>query len=434
MIKNMFPKLFLLIIVFIISITSCKPFQSSSQRVSKLLVWSLLEDEKCHIWVIDPVAKTVNELSHDGATCDYGTAKINNEWKPFRLVKSDGEYVLELVELKSDDVTVIQQYPIPRFLTSEFQWGGEVIFVSGIEDSKERIFQINTNSGSIAPYIERENGFVSDPNISPDGTFLAYSYWDVPYKNRLDCQLTCFSIRYFVRKLSDGEEIDLLPLINDLSLVQSPHIQYHCQSSRWSKTGQYFAFQTGCESHTSIFVFDTTTSKMLPVFIHPDSVLSVSSEQNLLWTEKDELLYSVDGMYFLFDPKIATSTPLDTFSGFTYQNGYQPIWHDIVDNNMLGTVGGFKFGMEAEGISAIMVINLNGELVAIPTREISGYLLQAPKWSLSDSYIAAIASDVYSPRGITMAQIHIISTESDSESFNVSLELDVSSMDFAWIE
>lgn len=285
-----------------------------------LLVWGT-QDAQCILQVINPSTRRVmtsytsstEECRHQVLQIGDRAALVHLEPKAGRLTVYQFDLLGNLVPREEFANSAVE---FTSWLASD--WQGD-LYVSGIVNEIEQIYRLDIDADSMVP-VTNTAGMASEPAISPDGTRLSYLA-DPRATNRhqLAGGGPSNTQRYVVSELGTTQEMELSPYPDEPDFP-------HC-NLRWSPTGRYVAFDSGCANAFEPFqtiIVDISNRE-------PEAILEASSElfphvYVITWLSENEFIYAAKRdfppdnpvrshqQYFLYDLEANTSTEVRLFS------------------------------------------------------------------------------------------------------------------------
>ena len=244
--------------LFCIGILSACSFNQEQTQQDALLVWGRSEDNiGCSVWLIDPEHQSSKKILADAQTCNFTVANIDGAshlvyWEQLN------EIIIYAINMNDNKLSIQQVITLNDIEFSTLpQWDKEEnIYFGAIIDRVEQIVRVDQDTKTPSPLIKQDNGFATEPIISPDGRFLIYWTLDGPTNrtSRPHCITGCGSGYYHVYDIARVEDIPLLPFIRQIRDEQLA-LAYH-ENAQWCSTGQYLAFQLDVRGVGGILIFD----------------------------------------------------------------------------------------------------------------------------------------------------------------------------------
>lgn len=276
-----------------------------------------------------------------------------------------------------------------------------MIYFSGVMNSREQIFRFDTMENTFVPYLDTEEGFVTNPIISPSGKYLAYEVWvtDV-YNNRFECQLNCSTKFYRILNIEQEVVFDPFPLIKPFLAVSSNDL--HCDAT-WSPTGQYLVIKVNCLSNSAATMIVDVENNQIETALNNDdesfirSIAWVSDNEFLVYRGSAWLDKPTETGYWIYSTQTHTLQKDTHLPEYSTEGMYTIDFFDWSPDKMLAvgtTMVEADFNQEI--VSALVIAdmrNSDSETIYIPTevgkgKRISGGVGTQPQWSPSGAFIA----------------------------------------------
>jgi hypothetical protein len=301
------------------------------------------------------------------------------------------------------------------------QWGLDgMVYFGGILDSREQIYRFDTVEETLRPYLDTEEGFVTDPLISPSGKHLAYRVWKTTaYDNRFDCQLSCFKRVYRILDIEQNVIFDPLPLIEPLAASIS---DLQC-GAEWSPTGRYLVIEVNCETRsTSTVVIDVANNEIETVFNGNDEnyirkVVWISDNEMLVYKGSVSINKPTETGYWVYSTQTNTLQENTNLPEMNSKGSYPIYLYDWSPDKRFA-VGTTIMEVEPEQqlVSALVITSFNGD---VPTfyidsqrDTISVDFRAQPQWSPSGNFIAYYSYE-QSEDLISTGKITIVNSEGE---------------------
>src|SRR5690606_37368828 len=140
-----------------------------------LVVWGYQGPpyRQCFLEIINPSAQTAQHITPDVELCDYGTAIIGDQKKLVHVQSEPAQIAIFAVN-EDGSVEVEQALHINnniRLNRSVPNWDDQGnVYFTGVLEGHEQIFQMNVETGQIAPLFATYEGDTTlISSISPDG-------------------------------------------------------------------------------------------------------------------------------------------------------------------------------------------------------------------------------------------------------------------------
>lgn len=408
----------------ITAFSSWSDSETSNTSGEVLIIWGWddLSRDKCLIWIISPLTDPVSKTTED-SSCHYQTAKIEGRQ---RLISFEERIVPTRVLLHEvdDNLALITQRVIDLQgvgITSTPQWGpDENIYFGGVLDSKEQVFRFDAVEETLTSYLDSEEGFATDPLISPSGKHLAYQVWvTTAYNNRFDCQLSCFNRVYRIVDIEQGVIFDPRPLMEPVPPLVS---DLQC-GAEWSPTGRYLVIEANCETHsTSTIVIDVVNNEIEAVFNDDEEnyirrVVWISDDELLLYKGAVSINVPTDIGYWVYSTETKTLQKNIRLAERNKDGSYPISLLDWSQDRMFA-VGTTITVVEPsqQPVSALVIINASDDgpplYIESQGEVISSVLGSQPRWSPSGNFIAYYSYE-QSEDLISTGEISIVDSEGE---------------------
>lgn len=400
-----------------------------------LVVWGNLASETergCVLQLVDPEGGQIQRITTLGERCTYQIAQINGVARLIQLQRNPGE--IKIYKVTGDlSLSLEKTLSFGEIkLTSRPQWGQDGdIYISGILEGQEHIWQVNERTGAIVSFLTYENITATQPLISPDGRFLVYTVWDRVQNSHL-CRQNCYTYYHLV-EIESQNDLALDALVSHLPSVVP---LTHCDIE-WAPEGNTLAFNLGCGPQVDytpgrIVIVDAEAGRVVDII---ESPLEEGFGVSLIgWLTDEKLIYSqlvlaerdddVLKMYRPFTYSIGESASEELFD-YPKVNE-QGLGIPIMDLDWTGD-GTWVVGntIWSEG-NAFIIVEMNKDAGSPRTNVIrfADDKVRYPRWSPSGQWIAYNSID---------GSIHIISKEGSEVIQTDVSEIEEFSPPYEWV-
>ncbi len=301
-----------------------------------LLFWGKNDslEGRCQITAINVDSLQTQETVLDQSFCQFERVVVHNREYLAQAIWHNPEVASETRAINLFDISnegelvLAQSIPLGQVrITAVPQWGkGNTVYFSGILDGREQIYRIDPTIGHAEPYIDySDDGFATEPIISPDGRYIAYRVWE-NHNSRDDCgQLTCYYNYYYIWDIQEKTTISLLPEIQPLQAGEPYFL--HCDLA-WSPDSQWIAFVVGCslQKPGSVVIFDVTNRQPVSV-INATSSGPYGNMMKYEWLTGNRLVLS--GM----NSSISENTSYEGYFAYSLEDNSFELWSHLNKRN-----------------------------------------------------------------------------------------------------
>lgn len=436
------------------TLSACSFNQEQSQH-DILLVWGRDRDNnRCSVWLIEPKQQSSEKILADAKTCNFVVADISSVphlvyWEQLN------EMIIYAINIRDRKLTIQQVITLNDMEFSTLpQWDKEEnIYFGAIVDGVEQIVRVDQGTKTPSSFIKQDNGFATEPIISPDGRFFVYWTLDGP-TNRTSqpyCITGCGAGYYHVYDIAGVEDIPLLPFIRQIKEEQLA-LAYH-ENEQWSPAGQYLAFQLDVRGVGGILIFDINKTEIV-ADLKTDTV---GDMEIVGWVSDTELVYMAQHYfpepgYSLARPYIYSLDSKTTWELFPdlpakTEEDKPYIFYDF-DLAMNGKhfVGVLPSPNSTDGktaslfiadidqatpnVDTISIINITDQ---IPDNVDQWSPFTNPTWSISGEWLAYY-SEYSMADGIPQADLFIISRDGEMVPIDTGLKGVLSRVQYTWIQ
>ncbi|MEI2609120.1 MAG: hypothetical protein V9G20_10885 [Candidatus Promineifilaceae bacterium] len=431
------------------TLSACSFNQEQTQH-DTLLVWERDRDNNhCSVWLIEPEQQSSEKILADARTCNFAVADIGGVphlvyWEQLN------EMIIYAINIRDRKLNIQQVITLNDMEFSTLpQWDKEEnIYFGAIVDGVEQIVRVDQGTKTPSSFIKQDNGFATEPIISPDGRFFVYWTLDGPTSRTSQpyCITGCRSGYYHIYNIEKVEDISLIPFIRQ---IRDEQLAYH-ENAQWSPTGQFLAFQLDVRGAGGILIFDMNKTEIVA-----DLKTDMVGDMKIVgWASDTELVYMAQHYfpetgYSLARPYIYSldnKTAWELFPDLPAKTEEdQPyIFYDFdLAMNDKHFVGVLPPPNSTDGKTAsLFIANIdqsppNVDMISI-TDQIPGDVDQwspftNPTWSISGEWLAYY-SEYLTADGIPQADLFIISRDGEMVPIDIGLKEVLSRVQYTWIQ